>query len=202
MAGSFGPPFVLPHGIPSHPFRSAAAAVIANSHNMNASGCRGYHPPLVGALMNIVRTLAVLVLSALGLGFAPDALAASTCTVTASQVDGRKHVKAVIVETGARDTTEVACSGVPAFGTIVSIEATLTAGTGTTINPILGRAAAFAASTQDHIATATTTAAHLHEQGSTAYYSSTGVLYVRSRPNNTTTDHAISTEILIVEGAL
>jgi hypothetical protein len=129
------------------------------------------------------------------------ALAASTCTVTAFQIDGRKHVLASIVETGARDTTEVACTGVPVIGQILSYKATLTAGTGTTINPIVGRAASVAASTQNHVLTLGTTAAHVHERNSTSvYYSSTGALYVRSRPNSSATDHAISTEILIVEG--
>ena len=126
--------------------------------------------------------------------------AASVCTVTSSNVDGHRLYRASIVETGARDTTEVECVGLPVWGTVVSYEATRTAGTGTTIRPVAGTTAAFVVSTQAHLFTAVSTAAHIHEQGSTVYYSPQGRLWVRNTPSSTATDHAITAEMLVVEG--
>lgn len=149
-----------------------------------------------------LRPIAAVLLLLVSLLVPGLALAASTCTVTAFQIDGTKYVYAAIVETGARDTTEVACSGVPPVGTILAQRATLTAGTGTTLHPVVGSSAAFTTSSQSHIITATATAAHINEQGRASYYSPTGVLYVRHAPNSSATDHAVSGNLIIAAGAL
>jgi hypothetical protein len=147
-----------------------------------------------------VQCLLLLVLLTLG---AAPAFGAYTCTVTRDHkgyAGGGKHVIVTLTETEARDTSECEVTGLPVFGTITSYRATLTAGTGTTINPAVGTSAAFVVSTQDHVATATTTAAHVNEADHSPYYSATGTLYIRSRANNAATDHAITTTIIIVEG--
>lgn len=136
---------------------------------------------------------------ALLLSLLAPAWAGTSCTVTPTGSSTPRQYLVRIEETGSRDTTEVACTGVPAWGTIVLYHATLTAGTGTTIHPLIGTAASFTATGLDYVAAATATAAVINEQGATAYYSATGKLYIRSAPNSTVTDHAISTEILIRE---
>lgn len=131
-------------------------------------------------------------------------VSAAIAQVTVSpvaQVSGRTHYLVTVAETGARDTSEVTVSGVPYCGTIVSLRAKLTAGTGTTIHTRAGTAASFVADSYDEIIEATATAAQYVETGSAPYCTSTGTLYLRSAPNNAATDHAITTEIVIVAGA-
>ena len=114
---------------------------------------------------------------------------------------GRRHVRWVITETGASPSSEFVLDGAPDIGEVYLYQATLTAGTGTTINPILGRAAAFTANTQNHIGTNATTAARINDGTPMRYQGLTASkVYVRSVPNNAAGDHAISTEIVIVEG--
>jgi len=146
----------------------------------------------------MIRLLMVLVALLLAL----PSWAATSCSVTPTNRDGVKHYRVRVEETGSRDTTEVACTGLPTYGTLVSYRADLTAGTGTTIHPILGSAAAFVVSTLDYIGGATATAGFINEQSTTRMHLPAGILYLRSAPNSTATDHAISTEILIVEGVL
>lgn len=132
-------------------------------------------------------------------------VAEAAATVEVAQIaraGGRDQVMVTIAETSASSASEVTISGLPRCGVIVSYRATLSAGTGTTIHPVVGLAAGFATSTQDHLATATTTAAFVNEQGATAFCSADGKLYVRSTPNNAAADHTITTQIVIVEGAL
>lgn len=127
---------------------------------------------------------------------------AATVAVTRETISGRRIYRVTIAEVEARDTSEATITGVPVLGTIVSYRATLTAGTGTTITPVVGRAAAFAASTQNYIADPGSAGAHIDDSTHVPYYSATGTLYVRSTANNAATDHAISTEILIAEGVV
>lgn len=141
-------------------------------------------------------------LLAAALLFAPAAEAAATVTVSPiATVASRSHVLVSVTETGNRDTSEVTISGLPACGTIVWYRAKLTAGTGTTIHPRLGTAASFTADSYDEVLETTATAASLVEAGSTPYCTSTGTLYLRSAPNNAATDHAITTQFVVVAGA-
>ncbi len=112
---------------------------------------------------------------------------------------GRLHWAMSIAETEAAAGSEWSIGGLPNRVTIFSYKATLTAGTGTTINPILGNAGSFTASTQGHIATNDTTAAHINDQTALRCYLPTGALYGRSTVD-ADTDNTIATEILIVEG--
>jgi hypothetical protein len=104
------------------------------------------------------------------------------------------------VTTATDGTADAVISGVPHFGAIISTKATLTSGSGATINPRLGTASGFTVSTQNHIATATATAAHVNEQGQTYFYTSTNSIYWRSLPN-AGSDNAISCELIVAEGA-
>lgn len=124
----------------------------------------------------------------------------ATVTRRVDVVQGEKHVVFTVVETEAANSSEFELVGVPVIGTIVRYEATLIAGTGTTINPIVGRAAGFAANSQDHIGTNTTTAAHVHDQTALRYDSTSGSLFIRSTVNNATADHTVHTEVVVREG--
>lgn len=118
-----------------------------------------------------------------------------------AQIGGRNQYLVSYSETGSRDTTEITITGVPTCGTIVSYRAALTAGTGTTIHPRIGISAAFVADSLNEVIEASATAATINEVGSTPYCTATNTLYLRSAPNSTATDHAISTRIVIVAGA-
>lgn len=148
--------------------------------------------------MALLRSLALLALLLAAL----PAWAAATVTVSPiATAGGRPHYQVVVTETGARDTSEVTLSGLPVCGSIVRLRAKLTAGTGTTVHTRLGYAAAFVADSYDEALEASATASTINEVGSTPYCSASGTLYLRSAPNSTATDHAITTTILIVAGA-
>lgn len=125
---------------------------------------------------------------------------AAVSTVTRELHNGRWLSRVALTETEARDTSEATITGVPIQGTIIEYKATLTAGTGTTINPALGNLATFVASTQAHLGTSSVTAVHVHDQVPLRYDAPTGTLYVRSTPNSAVADHSISTVILIADG--
>lgn len=127
---------------------------------------------------------------------------AAVSSVTLKTIDGRKHAIISVSETLAAAGSEFSVSGLPIVGTIMHYQVTKTAGTGATVNPKIGRAAAFTVSTQDHVATNTTTAAHINDGTAVKYYSPSGILYFRSTPSNAAADHTILTEIVIVEGVI
>lgn len=133
-------------------------------------------------------------------------VAAAAYTITGvtgpvTSIGGREQWVVTVTETGVRDTSEVTILGVPVCGTIVSVRAKLTAGTGTTVHTRVGTAAAFVADSYDERLEATATAAQYVEVGSAPYCSSARTLYLRSAPNSVVTDHAITTELIIVAGA-
>ena len=87
-----------------------------------------------------------------------------------------------ITETEAGGATEATITGIPIRGRVLRQQATLTAGTGTTIDPILGNAAnptAAAASLIVENATAAATIDNMSDP-SVPYVSATGTLYHRS----------------------
>ena len=129
------------------------------------------------------------------------AYAQSTPVITRRVRGGKQVLLITFTETEAASGSEWSVSGLPVVGTITHYKATLTAGTGTTINPKMGRAAAFVVSTQDHVGTNSTTAAHINDGSDLRYDKLTaGVLYGRSSPNSAVADHSIATEITVVEG--
>jgi hypothetical protein len=120
-------------------------------------------------------------------------------TPTIDVVGGRTHYRWTVNETLASQTTEFVIAGAPLVGTMTLYEAKLTAGTGTLINPRIGRTAGFAL-TDVGARTNATTAARIDDAASVRYTSTTGKLYCRNYPNNAAADHSISTEIVIVAG--
>ena len=132
------------------------------------------------------------------------AYAQSALTVASYTIAGRRYHRIAWTETGVTTATDgtadAEITGMPAFGSILSVKATLTSGSGATINPRLGVTDGFTVSTQNHIGTAATTAAHVNEQGQTYFYTSTSSIFWRSLPN-AGTDNAVSVELIIAEGA-
>ena len=120
--------------------------------------------------------------------------------VTQTGPDGREYYLITISETEAASGSEWVVTGLPKVGRLLLYKATRTAGTGTTINPILGSAASFSASTQNHIATNATTAAHINDATSLPLALPTGTLYGLSTPNSAVADHTISTLMVIAAG--
>ena len=120
---------------------------------------------------------------------------------TISVIKGRATYRWTISETGAAPTDTWTITGAPAVGTISLYRANLTAGTGVTINPRLGRTLAFTTTTNDVIGVSTTVAALVND-GTALKYSglTSGKIFGRSLPSNAAADHSVSTEIVIVEG--
>lgn len=120
---------------------------------------------------------------------------------------GRRFIHISFSETEAAATSEWSVTGLPRCLTLLRYKATLTAGTGTTINPRLGRATSWTASTQNDIGTNTTTAAHITDQTKVAIIlteitagDDRGTLFGKSQANNAAADHAISTELTFCVG--
>jgi hypothetical protein len=120
---------------------------------------------------------------------------------TINVIKGRATYRWTIAETGAAPTDTWTITGAPAVGTITLYRANLTAGTGVTINPRLGRTLAFTTTTNDVIGVSATTNALVNDGTNLKYSGLTaGKIFGRSLPSNAAADHAISTEIVIVEG--
>ena len=123
------------------------------------------------------------------------AYAQSAVTIDRSDLD----YSYTYTETEVAAASEATVEGVPKFGRIMRVKATLTSGTGTTIAPEMGNAATWTDSTQAEVLSGPTAAAHIDETQVVRYYSSSGTLYVRATPD-AGTDNAVSTEILIRDG--
>ena len=126
---------------------------------------------------------------------------AAAITTEIKTISGRRHYLISVAETEARDTSEFEITGLPEAATLVLYRATLTAGTGGTITPIGGNVTGFTASTQGQ-EFAITGAAHVNESTHVPLRLVGNKLVIRSAPNDTATDHSISTLITIVEGAI
>lgn len=124
---------------------------------------------------------------------------AATVTITHSaNVNGRRYLVVTVAETEANSTSEYSFSVPFLVGTIASLKATRTAGTGTTIQPMIGTATGVAVSTQAREYQAPAAAAHQREAPMRSFYGP--ILYVRSTPNNAASDHTITTEWIIAGG--
>jgi hypothetical protein len=127
--------------------------------------------------------------------------AATVVGPTINVIKGRAHYRWTVSETGAAPTDTWTITGAPAVGTVTLYRANLTAGTGVTINPRLGRTLAFTTTTNDVIGVSATTAALINDGTNLKYSGLTaGKIYGRSLPSNAAADHAVSTEIVVVEG--
>lgn len=127
--------------------------------------------------------------------------AATVVGPTISMIKGRAHYRWTVAETGAAPADTFTLTGAPTVGTVVLYKANLTAGTGVTINPRLGRTAAFTTTTNDVIGVNSTTAALINDASNLRYAGLTGAkIYGRSLPSNGAADHSVSTEIVVAEG--
>ncbi len=130
---------------------------------------------------------------------------AATVSVERKKISGRRQWIVTVAESDQATDSEytvgdVAGDQLPVLCTLRSYQATLTEGTGATINPALGNTAAFVADTQSHIATNSTTAAHIHDNAAVRLYLPAGELFVRSTTDADDDDNVIATVMVIVEG--
>jgi hypothetical protein len=131
------------------------------------------------------------------------AYAATVSVPTIKVIAGRNHFRWTISEAEAASGSEFKISDAPPTGTLILYQSTLTAGTGTTINPIVGRVASFTANTQNHMGTNSSTSVHIND-GSNLRYAGlvAGEIFIRSTVNSAVADHTILTEIEIIEGII
>jgi len=126
--------------------------------------------------------------------------------VTRTMNGGRYIWRVSFTETEASSTSQwtVSDGSLPLSGTIILYTATRTAGTGTTIQPEIGRATGWTINTQDHIARQTSAAAHIHDSTGAIYalVTASPALFGRSTPNSAVADHTIYTELLIIDGVI
>lgn len=125
----------------------------------------------------------------------------ATVSVVKKASQGRNYYIVTVAETAARDTSEATIPGVPVLGRIIDLTSTKTAGTGTTVDPEIGITSGWADLTQNEVWQNGAAAAHVDAQPAKSYYSPTGTLYLRTSVNNVATDHSITTQIIIAEGA-
>lgn len=125
---------------------------------------------------------------------------AYTAVVSPLQINGNfrpRMVRVTILETEARDTSEFSITGLPPYGTIVLYKATLSSGTGTAIQPKIGRAEGFSTTSLDLVGTQESASSYINDAAPLYFVSPTGTLYIRSSPNSSVADHTIRTEIVI-----
>ena len=126
---------------------------------------------------------------------------AAAITEVQKTISGRRTRVITVTETDAAAASEWSFDlGAPTWK-LRSFKTTITVGSGNTVNPILGRAAAFVASTQDHLATQAATAVHINDQTPIVLQlGAASTLYARSTVD-TGSDSTIVTELVLTEGA-
>lgn len=120
---------------------------------------------------------------------------------TVRVVGGRRHYRWTVVETLVSQTTEFVLDGAPPDGTVTLYRAALTTGTGTTLNPRLGRVAGFALAGNDWIGSNNATAGTINDGTNLRYGGLIArKIWCRSYPNDAAADHTVLSEIEVVEG--
>lgn len=121
-----------------------------------------------------------------------------------SDPSGKGYWKLTISETSAGDTSEVTITNVPKVGRVLRQTCVRTAGTGTTVDPILGTVADPASNGASVVYENGTAGSPINNDinagAGTVYTTSTGTLYHRSRPNSAAADHSITSTYLIQGG--
>ena len=124
---------------------------------------------------------------------------AGTPVVTSFSIGGRKYWRVTLSETSVGTATE--WSADLQYGgaiELVRLGAQLTSGSGSTITPVLGRAASFTANSITEVA-AVETAASNHSEGAHVTWWSDGSIYGRAVPDSGS-DNAVSWEIILASG--
>lgn len=136
----------------------------------------------------------------------------TTPVVTRRDIDGHRYYFVSFSETECAPADQWSVSGLPYIGAIIHYKATLTAGTGMTIAPSLGRAPTFTVgtkdvNTQDSVGDLSPAAVSFDDAGPLVYHSAvqaladdTVTIYGYSTPNNPAADHTIYTEFVVIEG--
>jgi hypothetical protein len=151
---------------------------------------------------------------------------AYACTITwcerrsGQRRNGSRILTIKVSETGAASTDEWSTTGgtgitvrneagvdeapdIPQNGTILLTQATLSAGTGTTILPKFGKSASFSTTNNTLIALTASAASYIHEQSAARFSFDPGAtrkLVGRSTPNSAVADHTITTLVEINDG--
>lgn len=126
---------------------------------------------------------------------------AYTATITQSRqsIGGRITHLVTITETEAAAASEYEVAGLPTRCTLMSLRATLTAGTGTTIQPQFGKAAEWSAGDAEEQGVAAAAAASVVINTPQQLDLTSQSLYGRSTVN-AGADNSITTVLRIVEG--
>lgn len=124
---------------------------------------------------------------------------AGTATVTQTTISGRPVFVVTLSETSVGTSTEWSAD-LAYIGTLtlVSLRSQLTSGSGSTITPVLGKAASFAANSVNEIA-AVSAGASNHAEAAHVTWQCAGSIYGRAVPD-TGSDNAVSWEIILVGG--
>lgn len=130
------------------------------------------------------------------------AYAQTTPVVVQTVIGGRRHWHISFSETEASSSSEwsvPATVDLPRCGTITFYTASLTAGTGTTIQPVVTKAAGAASTSINYLGQVSAAAANVRAKMDTRF-DGLSRLYGKSTANNAAADHAITTEITLAEG--
>jgi hypothetical protein len=125
---------------------------------------------------------------------------AAVVTYSTRQVNGRRYVNVTVAETEAGPSSEYTIALVHNHWTLMNTRVVLGTGTGTTVQPEMGRSAAWLTTdATKHIAAQDTPAASINDPTVKALSLLTGELFVRSKVDSGA-DNVITTELELVEG--
>lgn len=127
----------------------------------------------------------------------------ATVATTVERHSQRNHYTITVTEAeaqGGGSPSEYSVAGLPRRCTIERFTSVLTAGTGTTVQPRIGRSTGFVNDSIDQIDRADSAAAYNVITGAVQLDLPDGTLYARSEPDDATADHSVSTVICITEG--
>ena len=127
---------------------------------------------------------------------------AATITYTSAGKSGAGILQIVEVEAAATSESEIvlATYGIPPIGRIHTQLCRLTAGTGTTVDPVIGDTTDPAAAATWKIENATAAALIHNQPDSAVRYAGITSFFHRAVPNNAAADHSITTTYYISEG--
>lgn len=125
---------------------------------------------------------------------------AATTNVEKRTISGRRHYIVTISESDASATDEWSVDGLPNIGTILLYQATLESGTGTTIQPKLGKVTGWTQATQDDITEQASAAAHVKDQTPVRYVLEAGHQLFGISTVDAGADNVVETVLVIAEG--
>lgn len=128
---------------------------------------------------------------------------AATTSISTQTISGRRHFFVTITETEAGTASEWSLSELPRLGTVVHWESHITAGSGSTLQPKLGKETAWTVDTVDHVYTQADARSLILSDAAIRYDLSGATdpqtLYGVSGVDSGS-DNSITTKLIIVEG--